>query len=119
MYVQVHRKSSIKPNANPRIFKGVQAYLSKHTSQARYSPSKRRRRHDGQQRDWLDAERIVCYQHCKVSPEQHLHEAYSHINVLPCEDNILLYNIHSKDTPNRGVSMTMRILRDMTARLFL
>ena len=46
----------------PRIFKVVPAYLSKHTPEARNSPSKRRKlvgeRHDGQQRDWLDADRI-------------------------------------------------------------
>ena len=77
--------------------------------------------HDGQQRDWLDSERIVSYQHIKVSAEQHLHETYSHINVLPCEDNILLYNVHGKPNTNRGVSVqiTMRLLPDMTVRVFL
>ena len=77
-------------------------------------------RHDGQQSDWLDADRIISYQDLKVSAKQHLLDAYSHINVLPCENNILLYNVHGKDNTNRGVSiqMTMRILPDMTVRVF-
>ena len=56
-----------------------------------------------------------------MSAEQHLHDTYSHINVLPCEDNILLYNMHGKDNTNCGVSiqMTMQIIPDMTVRVFL
>ena len=78
------------------------------------------KRHHVQQRDRLNTERIVSYQVFKVSNEQHSHEAYSHINVLPCED-ILLYNVHGNDNTNRVVSiqMTMRILPDMTVRVFL
>ena len=68
-------------------------------------------RHDGQQSDWLNAERIVSYQDL-VSAEQYIHDEYSHINGLPCEDNIFLYKVHGKDNTNCGVSiqMTMQIL---------
>ena len=72
----IYLKSSLKPSAIPRIFKDVPSYLSKPTPEARDSPSKRRKlvgeRHDGQQRDWIDADRIISYQDFKVSVEQHL-----------------------------------------------
>ncbi len=122
---QVDRKPSLRPNAVPRIFAGVPTYLSKPAPEARPSPSKRRRvvneRHDTQQEEWLDADRIESYEHMTRSIEHHLRNTFPHIHVLPCEDNILLYNLDGKDHTDCCVSipMTIRILPDMTVRIFI
>ena len=71
---------------------GVLVYLSKPTLEARHSSSKYCRvvdkRNAGQHEDLLDDDRIVSYRVLKVSVGQNLCKTCTHINGLPCEDNI-------------------------------
>ena len=111
----------------PRIFTGpgVPAYLSKPTPESRDSPSKRRKvvqqRNEAKQEQWLDADRIPSYAAMKGSIVEHLCETYPGITVLLHKNNVLLYCLHGHDDLDIAVniSMTMRILPDMTVRVFI
>ena len=111
----------------PRIFTGpgVPVYLSKPTPESRDSPSKRRKvvqqRNEAKQEQWLDADRIPSYAAMKGSIVEHLCETYPGITVLLHKSNVLLYCLHGHDDLDIAVniSMTMRILPDMTVRVFI
>ena len=111
----------------PRIFTGpgVPAYLSKPTPESRDSPSKRRKviqqRNEVKQEQWLDADRIPSYATMKESIVEHIRQTYPRISVLLHKNNVLLYCIHGHDDLDIAVniSMTMRILPDMTVRVFI
>ena len=62
---QVYWKPTLRPNVVPRLFDGVPSYLSTPSSEARSSPSKRRRlvnqKQQLQQSEWLDTDHIPLY----------------------------------------------------------
>ena len=92
----------------------IMANNNKPTPEAHHSPSKRRsvveKMNADQQEHFLDDNSIASYGELKVSVGQHLHKAYTHINVLPREDNILLYmyNLHGMVSRIRGLSLQMQ-----------
>ena len=124
---QVDRQPTLRPEAVPCIFpEPTVTDLSKRTSASHKSPPKRRKvakdTHDDQEEeDYPVADRIPSYASLSESIVQHVHDIYPGITVMPHKNNLLLYCLHGQNDLDIGVScsMTIRILPDMTIRVFI
>ena len=78
-------------------------------------------RNEVKQEQWLDADRIPSYVAMTGSIVEHLRQTYPRITVLLQKNNVVLYCLHGHDDFDIAVdiSMTMRILPDMTVRVFI
>ena len=79
------------------------------------------KRNEAKQELWLDADCILSYVAMNTSIFEHLHETYPGITILLHKNNVLLYCLHGHDDLDIvvNISMTMRILLDMTVRVFI
>ena len=81
LILRIERRNIIlRPNAIPRLFDGLPSYLPNPSSGSRSSPSKRRilvmKRHDHDQKEWLDADLIGSYDALSRSASDHLADSF-------------------------------------------
>ena len=109
----------------PRIFPGAPSYLSTPSAVNRSSPSKRRKvatkRHNALQSEWQNKDIISSYDVLKSSIVEHLRVIQATTNVKLCEDHVVVYNLNKVDDNDHfaHISLTIRILQDMSVRVFV
>ena len=109
----------------PRIFPGAPSYLSTPSAVNRSSPSKRRKvatkRHNELQSEWQNKDLISSYDVLKSSIVEHLRVIQATTNVKLCEDHVVVYNLNKVDDKEHSahISLTIRILQDMSIRVFV
>ena len=91
----------------------------------RSSPSKRRKvatkRHNELQSEWQNKDLISSYDVLKSSIVEHLRVIQATTNVKFCEDHVVVYNLNKVDDKEHSahISLTIRILQDMSIRVFV
>ena len=91
----------------------------------RSSPSKRRKvatkRHNELQSEWQNKDLISSYDVLKSSIVEHLRVIQATTNVKLCEDHVVVYNLNKVDDKEHSahISLTIRILQDMSIRVFV
>ena len=115
----------LRPNAVPRIFEGVPSYLSTPSAESRSSPSKRRKivvkRHMEQQSEWVNSDQITSYEDFRRSVVEHVTGTHPSVYIKLCNDHVMLCNLYHTEDVDHGVSVssTIRILLDMSVRVFI
>ena len=93
----------------------------------RSSPPKRRKvatkRHNELQSEWQNKDLISSYDVLKSSIVEHLRVIQATTNVKLCEDHVVVYHLNKVDDKEHfahiPLSLTIRILQDMSVRVFV